>query len=76
MVKVITQLQLVLLQLTNHLTDSKTLQSVSIIHLHSKNKSLLSTYFLDDDNRIILQPLSGCADCSRDYINASYVDVS
>ena len=43
-VKVITQLQLVLLQLTNHSTDSKTLQSVSIIHVHSKNKSLLSTY--------------------------------
>ena len=44
-VKVITQLQLVLLQPINHSTDSKTLQSVSIIHVHSKNtcKSLLST---------------------------------
>ena len=34
-VKVITQLQLVLLQPINHSTDSKTLQSVSIIHVHS-----------------------------------------
>ena len=36
---------------------------------------LLGQLFTDDDNRIILQPLSGCSDCQRDYINASYVDV-
>ena len=41
------------------------------------NKTIVEhILILDDDNRIILQPLSGCADCSRDYINASYVDVS
>ena len=29
----------------------------------------------DDDNRIVLKPLSGSTDCQSDYINASYVDV-
>ena len=31
---------------------------------------------LDDDNRVTLKPLSEYSDCQRDYINASYVDVS
>ena len=39
----------------------------------------LLPYFIkcysDDDNRIVLQPLSGCSDCQKDYINASFVDV-
>ena len=30
----------------------------------------------DDDNRIVLQPISGHSDCQKDYINASYIDVS
>ncbi len=30
----------------------------------------------DDDNRIVLQPISGQEDCQSDYINACYVDVS
>ena len=30
----------------------------------------------DDDNRIVLQPISGREDCQSDYINACYVDVS
>ena len=40
--------------------------------------SLLTTFhkrYTDDDNRIVLQPLSGSSDCQKDYINASYVDV-
>ena len=32
--------------------------------------------FIDDDNRIKLKPVGGRADCQRDYINASYVNVS
>ena len=27
---------------------------------------------IDDDNRIVLQPVAGC---QSDYINASYIDV-
>ena len=41
--------------------------------------SLLTAFhkmlYTDDDNRIVLQPLSGSSDCQTDYINASYVDV-
>ena len=33
------------------------------------------TYPADDDNRIVLKPLSDVSDCQRDYINACYVDV-
>ena len=35
----------------------------------------IKCYCTDDDNRIVLQSLSGCSDCQKDYINASYVDV-
>ena len=31
---------------------------------------------VDDDNRVILEPLLEYNDCQRDYINACYVDVS
>jgi protein tyrosine phosphatase len=31
--------------------------------------------FSDDDNRIVLKPLSDVSDYQRDYINACYVDV-
>ena len=31
---------------------------------------------LDDDNRIVLQPLGESKDCQGDYINACYIDVS
>ena len=31
--------------------------------------------YLDDDNRIVLQSISGHPDCQRDYINASYIHV-
>jgi hypothetical protein len=31
---------------------------------------------LDDDNRIVLQPLAESKDCQGDYINACYIDVS
>ena len=31
---------------------------------------------LDDDSRVILQPIPGEADCKTDYINASYIDVN
>ena len=31
---------------------------------------------IDDDNRIILNPIPGQQDCQNDYINASYLDVS
>ena len=31
---------------------------------------------LDDDNRIVLQPLAESKDCQGDYINACYMDVS
>ncbi len=34
------------------------------------------TTHADDDNRIVLQPMSGQEDCQSDYINACYVDVS
>ncbi len=37
---------------------------------------LTMTTHADDDNRIVLQPLSGQEDCQSDYINACYVDVS
>ena len=34
-------------------------------------------FFLsDDDNRIVLKPIGDLSDCQRDYINASYIDVS
>ena len=29
----------------------------------------------DDDNHIVLQPITGRPDCQRDYINASYIHV-
>ena len=32
-------------------------------------------FILDDDNRIVLQPIDGHPDCQHDYINASYIDV-
>ena len=32
--------------------------------------------FTDDDNRIVLKPLTDINDCQRDYINACYIDVS
>ena len=38
--------------------------------------SLAISLYIDDDNRIILKPLSGSTDTQNDYINASYVDVS
>ena len=38
--------------------------------------NILSLIFCsDDDNRIVLKPLSDVSDCQRDYINACYVDV-
>ena len=30
---------------------------------------------VDDDNRIVLQPLYGHSDCQQDYINACYINV-
>ena len=35
--------------------------------------SLLHNYIIDDDNRVVLQPIEGY---EHDFINASYVDVS
>ena len=37
--------------------------------------SYFSVFILDDDNRIVLQPIDGHPDCQHDYINASYIDV-
>ena len=34
-----------------------------------------SVFILDDDNRIVLQPIDGHPDCQHEYINASYIDV-
>ena len=34
------------------------------------------SFILDDDNRIILTPLTGRPDCQNGYINASYIEVS
>ena len=34
--------------------------------------SVCVSYYIDDDNRIVLQPV---ASCQSDYINASYIDV-
>ena len=31
---------------------------------------------IDDDNRVILEPIPGYMNCHHDYINASYIDVS
>ena len=33
------------------------------------------TLCLDDDNRVVLQPITGFPDCQGDYINASYIKV-
>lgn len=30
---------------------------------------------VDDNNRVVLQPLDECEDFQNEYINASYVDV-
>ena len=38
--------------------------------------SVLFSFVSDDDNRILLKPIGDLSDCQRDYINASYVDVS
>ena len=35
----------------------------------------LTIVFIVDDNRIALQPIPQEKSCSRDYINASYIDV-
>ena len=32
-------------------------------------------FILDDDNRIVLQPIDGHPDCQHEYINASFIDV-
>ena len=50
-----------------HSTFSSSLPSLFLPHFINVN--------VDDDNRIVLQPLSGSSDCQKDYINASYVDV-
>ena len=40
-----------------------------------KNYCNFVTLCLDDDNRVVLQPITGCPDCQGDYINASYIKV-
>ena len=35
----------------------------------------LSLSTIDDDNRIVLQPIKGRPECQREYINASYINV-
>ena len=40
-----------------------------------KNYYNYVTLYLDDDNRVVLQPITGCPDCQGDYINASYIKV-
>lgn len=35
----------------------------------------LIDYSLDDDNRVILDPLENEPECQHDYINASYIKV-
>ena len=37
--------------------------------------SYFSVFILDDDNRIVLQPIDGHPDFQHEYINASYIDV-
>jgi len=31
---------------------------------------------IDDDHRVVLEPILGRLNCQHDYINASYMDVS
>ena len=71
-----------LLQSTNHSTGLTTSQCVSIdtiIICAMCGKTVYVFHFpifiLDDDNRIVLQPIDGHPDCQHDYINASYIDV-
>ncbi len=59
-------------------TDLEILVFVSeFIYITINSYSDLDHWFLsaDDDNRIVLKPLSDISDCQRDYINACYVDV-
>ena len=44
--------------------------------VNSKLLLLYGNVCADDDNRIVLKPLTDASDCQRDYINACYVDVS
>ena len=30
---------------------------------------------IDDDHRVLLEPISGGVNCEHEYINASYIDV-
>lgn len=51
-------------------------RNASIV-FHCTYKSDIDTVSdADDDNRIILEPMSDIQNCQGDYINACYVDVS
>ncbi len=39
-------------------------------------KFSLRIKFIDDDNLIVLEPVTEREDCQNDYINACFVDVS
>ena len=64
----------------------RTLQSYAIVsrisHPVSYNYNYVTyynnyyNYLLDNCNRIILQPMDDIEDCQRDYVNASFIDVS
>ena len=73
------------LQPTNLSTDLPTSQCVSTWCVHvcvcvrvyvSVHVSVDHSLNIDDENRIVLKPISGCSDRQQDYINASYIDVS
>ena len=40
------------------------------------NMVIHNILYIDDDCRIVLEPITGIPDYQHDYINASYVDVS
>ena len=46
--------------------------------MHMNHNTPHTSYVLysDDENRITLIPIDENEDCQREYINASYVDVS
>ena len=61
---------------TNSETDSRTLEFVSCSYTTFDN-GLTLFFFLDDDNQIVLKPLTeGKKKYINKYINASYIDVS
>ena len=68
--------QLGLVATSRSLTDLGISQSVRLSSIPCYFKQVIPPSSSDDDNRIILRPLEDLVDCQRDFINASYVDVS